>query len=146
MTVSHPPALADLTLTDTPLDGPAPPDRRGGDRLPPAPAARAEVHRAGVASGPDYADELVDVSEGGMKIKFSLAVRPGERFDVTLWGPRGEWCGRYLAVARWAVRTGPAAALAGLRLGRPLPRRAVRAITTPRGLPDRPLPPAGSVG
>lgn len=140
MTVSQPHALADITLTDTPPDGAAAANRRGGDRLPPAPAVRAEVHRAGVASGPDFAEELVDVSEGGMKIRFSLAVRRGERFDVTLWGPRGEWCGRYLAVARWASRTGPATSLAGLSLGRPLPRRAVRALTTPRPAP------AGSVG
>lgn len=124
-------AVPDRTLTHTPIDAVGFGERRQADRFPSVRPARAEAYRLGMATGADFADELVDVSEFGIKLQVSLAVRRGERFDVTLWGPSGEWCGRFQAIAMWSIRTGPAASLVGLRLGRPLPRRAVSALTTP---------------
>jgi hypothetical protein len=137
MIASHPQAeatpFADHVLTETPLDGLDTADRRNDDRVPPVIPARAEVRRLGIWSGPDFGEELIDLSKGGVKVRLGLAVKRGERFDVTLWGPRGEWCGRFQAIARWAERVGPAQSLVGLQLGRAIPRQAVVALTTARG-------------
>jgi hypothetical protein len=124
--------MTDRALTDTPLDATDLADRREDDRLSAVRPARAEVYRLGMATGSDFGDELLDVSQFGIKLRLCLLVRRGEQFDVTLWGPGGEWCGRYQAVARWVLRTGPATTEVGLRLGRALPRRAVGTLTTPR--------------
>jgi hypothetical protein len=126
-----PAECADRALTETPIDNADVADRRDNERFPPIRPARAEVYRLGMAAGPDFGDELLDVSQGGIRLRFCLAVRRGEQFDVTLWGPGGEWCGRYQAVARWVIRTGPGTTEVGLRLERPLPRRAVNTLTTP---------------
>src|SRR5947209_4886893 len=78
-------------------------DRRMADRLPVRPGARAEIRRwGGGDGGPDVAEELINVSEAGVGVRLSVPVRRGERFDVTLWGPRAEWCGRGMGVVRWA--------------------------------------------
>lgn len=115
--------------TETPVDCPPPTDsvlwadRRLADRLPPLPAARVEARRPGAGGGPDFVEELLDVSATGARVRLCLPVRPGERFDVTFWGPGGSWCGRSLAVVRWAVATGPATGFAGIQFTRPLPAR-----------------------
>jgi hypothetical protein len=95
-------------------------DRRIADRHPIHPESRAEVRRWGATTGPDIAEELFDVSEMGLGVRLSVLVRRGERFDVTLWGPRAEWCGRGMGVVRWCVIGGPGVFLAGLQLGRRL--------------------------
>ena len=104
-------------------------DRRLADRLPVRPGARAEIHRWGGGRGPDVAEELLNVSECGLGVRLSAPVRRGERFDVTLWGARGEWCGRGMAVVRWVVIGEAGAVFAGLRLNRPLTLQALIDLT-----------------
>jgi hypothetical protein len=103
-------------------------DRRIADRHPVHPGSRAEVRRWGATTGPDLAEELFDVSEMGLGVRLSVLVRRGERFDVTLWGPRAEWCGRGMGVVRWCVIGGPGDFLAGLQLGRRLTAQLLREL------------------
>jgi hypothetical protein len=101
-------------------------DRRIADRHPVRPGSRAEVRRWGATGGPDVAEELVNVSDEGLGVRLSMFVRRGERFDVTLWGPRAEWCGRGMGVVRWCVIGGSGVFVAGLQLGRRLAARSLR--------------------
>ena len=112
------------------LVGPAIPwaDRRIADRHPVRAGSRAEVRRWGATSGPDLAEELVNVSDEGLGVRLSMFVRRGERFDVTLWGPRAEWCGRGMGVVRWCVIGGPGVFVVGLRLGRRLAGRSIHEL------------------
>jgi hypothetical protein len=110
------------------LLGPAIPwaDRRIADRHPVRPGSRAEVRRWGATSGPDVAEDLVNVSDEGLGVRLSMFVRRGERFDVTLWGPRAEWCGRGMGIVRWCVIGGPGEFVVGLQLGRRLAAQSLR--------------------
>ena len=103
-------------------------DRRIADRHPVHPGSRAEVRRRGATTGPDMAEELFDVSEMGLGVRLSVLVRRGERFDVTLWGPRAEWCGRGMGIVRWCVIGGPGVFVAGLQLGRRLTAQLLREL------------------
>jgi hypothetical protein len=101
-------------------------DRRIADRHTICPGSRAEIRRWGALAGPDVAEELIDVSEMGVGVRLSTLVRRGERFDVTLWGPRAEWCGRGMGLVRWCVIGGPGVFLAGLQLSRRLTAQSLR--------------------
>lgn len=103
-------------------------DRRMADRLDVRAGARAEVRRWG-SRGPDLAEKLLDVSEAGLKVRLSTAVRRGERLDVTLWGPEAAWCGRGLGVVRWVVIGEAGAAIAGLQLTRRLTAQILGELT-----------------
>lgn len=138
---TRPPATAELFCHDAAPragDTPAPgrtaglpdlvpwADRRLGDREAPRPTSRAEVVRTGAWSGPDFAEELLDVSAGGIRVRVARPVRPGERFDVTLWGPGAVPCGRARGTVRWSGRAAGGALYAGLQLTRPLPAGVIR--------------------
>ena len=98
-------------------------DRRITDRSPARPGARIEIRRCGIPSGPDLADHLFDVSESGIRVRFTTPVRPGERFDVTLWAPDAAWCGRGLGIVRWSVIGESRVVLAGIQFNRRLAAR-----------------------
>jgi hypothetical protein len=99
------------------------------DRLPVRRGSRAEVRRWGGVGNPNIAEELLNVSEAGVGVRLSARVRRGERFDVTLWGPGAEWCGRGFGVVRWVVVFGGGTVLAGLQLSRPLTAQALTELT-----------------
>ena len=103
-------------------------DRRIADRHPVRPGSRAEIRRWGALAGPDVAEDLIDASEIGLGARLSMLVRRGERFDVTLWGPRAEWCGRGMGVVRWCVVGGAGVFVAGLQLGRRLTTQSLREL------------------
>jgi hypothetical protein len=104
-------------------------NRRMSDRLPARRGARVEVRRWGGVGNPNIAEELLNVSEVGVGVRLSAPVRRGERFDVTLWSPGAEWCGRGLGVVRWVVVFGGGTILAGLQLSRPLTTKALTELT-----------------
>lgn len=104
-------------------------NRRMSDRLPARRGARVEVRRWGGVDNPNIAEELLNVSEVGVGVRLSAPVRRGERFDVTLWSPGAEWCGRGLGVVRWVVVFGGGTVLAGLQLSRPLTAKALTELT-----------------
>lgn len=120
-------------------------DRRMADRLPVRRGCRAEVRRwGGGGGGPNIAEELLNVSEVGVGVRLSTPVRRGERFDVTLWGPRAEWCGRGMGVVRWVVVFGGGTVLAGLQLHRPLTAEALEELTADPLPPKSACPPASA--
>jgi hypothetical protein len=104
-------------------------NRRMSDRLQARRGSRAEVRRWGGEGNPNIAEELLNVSEFGVGVRLSAPVRRGERFDVTLWSPGAEWCGRGLGVVRWVVVFGGGTVLAGLQLSRPLTAKALTELT-----------------
>src|SRR5262245_39484396 len=68
--------------------------RRLVDRFPARLGTRVEVRRLGIVTGANMAKELIDVSEVGVRVKLSVAVRRGDPLDVTLWVAGGGWCVR----------------------------------------------------
>lgn len=95
-------------------------DRRLHDRFPARTGTRVEVRRLGILTGPNYAKELIDISESGIRVQLSIAVRSGEQFDVTLWVPGGAWCVRNMGTVRWSVIGNDGLSLTGIQLRRPL--------------------------
>jgi hypothetical protein len=128
------------TLIEPDLSGGIPwADRRLADRLIVRPGSRTEIRRWGVPSGPDIAGELINICEAGVGIRLEIRVRPGERLDVTLWGPGAAWCGRGLGVVRWVLVGEAGTVLAGLRLSRRLTTEALRELSVqprPTRVPD----------
>jgi hypothetical protein len=84
------------------------------------------------------ADALLNVTEIGVGVRLWTPVRPGERLDVTLWGPHAAWCGRGLGIVRWTVIGEAGMVLAGLQLSRRLTAQALRELTAR----PKPQPPA----
>src|SRR5207248_11269771 len=62
-------------------------ERRLSERRPARNGARAEIRRWGISAGPDVAEELIDVSDVGLRVRLHITVRRGEQLDVTLWVP-----------------------------------------------------------
>jgi hypothetical protein len=136
--VSTPPSLKELAdkfawwslsvaRVDSVLTGDIPwADRRLGDRLPVRPGSRTEIYRSGNSSGPDMAEELIDVSEAGVGVRLRTPVGRGARLNVTLWGPGAAWCGRGTGVVCWSVIGEGGTCLAGLSLSRTLTSQALR--------------------
>lgn len=128
------------TLIERDLSGDIPwADRRLTDRMTVRPGSRTEIRRWGACSGPDIAEELINVCDAGVGIRLSTRVRPGERLDVTLWGPGAAWCGRGLGVVRWVLIGQGGTVLAGLRLSRRLTAEALRELSIrprPTHVPD----------
>lgn len=81
------------------------------------------------------AEELQNVSDVGVGVRVWGPIRPGDRLDITLWGPAAEWCGRGLGVVCWSVIGPPGHVLAGIRLSRRLTGEAVHALAMTEGGP-----------
>jgi len=103
-------------------------ERRLTDRVLVRPGSRTEIRRWGAPGTAEMADALLDVTASGVGVRLLTPVRPGERLDVTLWGPGAAWCGRGLGIVRWAVIGECGKALAGLQLSRRLTAHAVREL------------------
>ena len=103
-------------------------DRRMADRRPVRLGSRAEIRRWG-SRGPDMAEELIDVSESGLKVRLSSVVHRGEKLDVTMWGPEAAWCGRGQGVVRWVVIGEAGTVIAGLELTRRLTAQSLVELT-----------------
>lgn len=95
-------------------------DRRLAERRPAREGARVEIRRWGISAGPDVGEELIDVSEIGIRASMQMAVRRGEQLDVTLWVPGGAWCIRSMGIVCWCVTGIEGKAIAGIRLRRRL--------------------------
>lgn len=108
-------------------------DRRLYDRLPAKEGSRAEIRRWGISAGPDLAEELVDLSEVGIRVRLQTAVRRGERLDVTLWLPGALWCIRSMGIVCWSVIGADRLTLVGIHLRRRLTAQDFRQLVDKNG-------------
>ena len=98
---------------------------------PPGPrsGARAEVRRGALAAAPDVALALLDVSEGGLRVRVRGRLRPGDRVLVNVLPPGGAWSAGGPAEVRWCTPAEDGTAEAGVRFDRPLSARYVSEVT-----------------
>jgi hypothetical protein len=100
-------------------------DRRLHPRRSPRPGARAEVRRGALGAAPDVAVGLLDVSEGGARVRVRGRLRPGDRVLVSVFPPGGVWVAGGPAEVRWCEPAVDGTSAAGIRFDRPLSARHV---------------------
>ncbi|HEX3148852.1 MAG TPA: PilZ domain-containing protein [Gemmataceae bacterium] len=113
--------------------------RRNAARFAPKPGVRVEVRPWGAGAGQDVAQELLDLSELGLRVRLRMPVRVSGQFEVTLRDAASQRVCRVMAIIRWSTRSQDGGITAGLELSRPLLPEVVRRIA---GAPMPAAPPA----
>ena len=103
--------------------------RHGRVSLPLPAGDGLEGPRGALAAAPDVALALLDVSEGGVRVRVRGRLRPGDRVLVNVLPPGGAWAAGGPAEVRWCVPADDGTAEAGVRFDRPLSARYVAEVT-----------------
>jgi hypothetical protein len=96
------------------------PERRTSERRAPRLGTRVEVRRGQLGMGPEIAVALVDLSEGGARIRLTAPVKPGDHVEVALWPPGGARSVRGPARVVWCRGDAQGGVEVGVRLRRRL--------------------------
>ena len=121
-----PPRTAGPSRTPTRCRGPTAGCTPAGGH---GPGPGLEVRRGALAAAPDVALALLDVSEGGLRVRVRGRLRPGDRVLVNVLPPGGAWSAGGPAEVRWCTPAEDGTAEAGVRFDRPLSARYVSEVT-----------------